>query len=151
MRNTSNCRATLELSSRRRLDSVTTLSFFLQRQSTHPFLLYPSFPRPPLPPIHPPTHPMYPNTPSNRQGLLDKLAGMGVSEVQLHEPALVLWDSFLSLGDMFRTAYSASKVNWAYTEEAWNPGDGKTRRTLSSLLSAIVFVPNVCACSTCVF
>lgn len=41
--------------------------------------------------------------------LLDKLVSLGVKEVQLHEPALVMWDANDSLSDMFSTAYSASK------------------------------------------
>lgn len=39
-----------------------------------------------------------------------KLSAMGVKEVQLHEPALVMWDSSETLAGMFKTAYSAVSV-----------------------------------------
>ena len=42
---------------------------------------------------------------------MGKLAATGVKEVQLHEPALVMWDSSKTLAAMFRTAYSADKVS----------------------------------------
>lgn len=45
------------------------------------------------------------------QALMGKLAATGVKEVQLHEPALVMWDSSKTLAAMFRTAYSADKVS----------------------------------------
>ena len=35
---------------------------------------------------------------------------MGVKEVQIHEPALVLWDSSETLASMYGTAYSTDKV-----------------------------------------
>lgn len=49
---------------------------------------------------------------TTNQDLLDKLVSLGVKEVQLHEPALVMWDANDSLSDMFSTAYSASKARW---------------------------------------
>lgn len=36
---------------------------------------------------------------------MGKLAAMGVKEVQLHEPALVMWDSSVTLAAMFKKAY----------------------------------------------
>ncbi|CAB1115662.1 unnamed protein product [Ectocarpus sp. CCAP 1310/34] len=42
--------------------------------------------------------------------LMGKLAAMGVQEVQLHEPALVMWDSSKTLAAMFKKAYFASKA-----------------------------------------
>lgn len=42
---------------------------------------------------------------------MGKLAGMGVKEVQLHEPALVMWDNSQTLAAMFKTAYSADSVS----------------------------------------
>lgn len=44
---------------------------------------------------------------SDLQKLLDKLASAGVKDVQLHEPALVMWDSSKPLAAMYKTAYSA--------------------------------------------
>lgn len=52
----------------------------------------------------------YPTSNKQSQDLLNKLAGMEVQEVLLHEPALVMWDSYPSVGDMFRTAYTADEV-----------------------------------------
>lgn len=40
---------------------------------------------------------------------------MGVTEVQLHEPALVMFDSSASLASMFRTAYVGDKASFATT------------------------------------
>ncbi|CBN73953.1 5-methyltetrahydropteroyltriglutamate--homocysteine S-methyltransferase [Ectocarpus siliculosus] len=42
--------------------------------------------------------------------LIGKLAAMGVQEVQLHEPALVMWDSSKTLAAMFKKAYFANKA-----------------------------------------
>lgn len=36
---------------------------------------------------------------------MGKLAATGVKEVQLHEPALVMWDSSETLAAMFKKAY----------------------------------------------
>lgn len=44
------------------------------------------------------------------QTLLVSLGNMGIKEVQVHEPALVLWDSSDSLASMYATAYSNDKV-----------------------------------------
>lgn len=43
---------------------------------------------------------------------MGKLASMGVREVQLHEPALVMWDSSKTLAAMFKKAYFADKVRF---------------------------------------
>lgn len=64
----------------------------------------PAPPRPPLPPS-PGRYP--PSKPNSDQALLEKLAAFGVQEVQLHEPALVMWDSSQALAAMFKTAYFA--------------------------------------------
>lgn len=40
---------------------------------------------------------------------------MGVTEVQLHEPALVMFDSSESLASMFRTAYGGDEASFATT------------------------------------
>lgn len=48
------------------------------------------------------------------QTLMGKLAAMGVREVQLHEPTLVMWDSSEALAAMFKTAYSADSVSLIY-------------------------------------
>ncbi|CAN0105875.1 unnamed protein product [Ascophyllum nodosum] len=42
--------------------------------------------------------------------LFEELATMGVKEVQIHEPALVLWDSSETLASMYGTAYSTDKA-----------------------------------------
>lgn len=44
------------------------------------------------------------------QDLMGKLAATGVKEVQLHEPALVMWDSSQTLAAMFKKAYFSDKV-----------------------------------------
>lgn len=44
------------------------------------------------------------------QELMGKLAATGVKEVQLHEPALVMWDSSKTLAAMFKKAYFSDKV-----------------------------------------
>lgn len=45
------------------------------------------------------------------QALMGKLAATGVKEVQLHEPALVMWESSKNLADMFKKAYFGDKVS----------------------------------------
>lgn len=45
------------------------------------------------------------------QDVMAKLAAEGVTEVQLHEPALVMWDSSESLCEMYRMAYSSGDVS----------------------------------------
>ncbi|CAN0165448.1 unnamed protein product, partial [Scytosiphon promiscuus] len=42
--------------------------------------------------------------------LMGKLAAMGVKEVQLHEPALVMWDSSKHVAAMFQKAYFSDKA-----------------------------------------
>lgn len=45
------------------------------------------------------------------QALMGKLAATGVKEVQLHEPALVMWDSSETLVAMFKKAYFSDRVS----------------------------------------
>lgn len=78
---------------------------------------------PPQPPLLPSlgcsifVTPFVPRTPPQhtyaRQELMGKLASMGVQEIQLHEPALVMWDSSKTLAAMFKKAYFADKVEFS--------------------------------------
>lgn len=61
---------------------------------------------------------------------MGKLAAMGVKEVQLHEPALVMWDSSTALAAMFKKAYFAvrnSHINRLFFLEHLESGQPKGR------------------------
>lgn len=80
---------------------------------------------------------------------MGKLAAMGVKEVQLHEPAVVMWDSSTTLAAMFKKAYFAVRDRQSVLEFRGSTFQGGT--TLPASAYNLIAGGQIRVLSSCLF